>query len=83
MTLAEFITVLGGPKAVGAQLGLRRSAVTMWLQRGQVPGEYHLPLWRAALERGLPWQPPGAEGLRPLLCALPPGPASAPAQAAE
>lgn len=37
----------------------------MWaLQPGGMPQKHHLAVWRLAVERGVPWRPPGAEGLR-------------------
>lgn len=35
----------------------------MWGSRGEVPGDFRIPLWRLATDAGLPWTPPGCEGL--------------------
>jgi hypothetical protein len=67
-TDAEIITKLGGPVALSARLGLRRSAASNWGKRG-IPSEHYIPMWRMALEVGSDWQPPGADALRPLLAA--------------
>lgn len=76
MTVAELIRALGGQQAVANVFGLGKSAVGMWVTRDAVPREYHLMLWRMALEAGLAWEPPGAEAIRARLGA------TAPAEAA-
>jgi len=77
MTVSELIAALGGPTAVAGALGQKPGSVKMWSHRDALPAEHRLPLWRLALERGLAWEPPGAEGLRALLAQ------PAPAEAAE
>jgi hypothetical protein len=72
MEVAELIRGLGGQRAVAALLGLGKSAVGMWVTRGAIPREYHLILWRMALEAGLPWEPPGGDTIRGKLAASPP-----------
>lgn len=65
MDIRDLIHRLGGPTEVAGRLGdgVTGKAVSMWGSRGEVPGDYLLPLWRMATEAGLDWVPPGAEGL--------------------
>lgn len=62
---------LGGQKAVAERLGLRPQAVNNWCARDSVPADHHVSLWQMALDAGLDWTPPGAEGLRDRLCPRP------------
>lgn len=64
MTLADLFRQLGGHAAVAERLGLRRTAVTMWVRRGEIAAEHRNAVWQMALDAGLDWTPPGAEGLR-------------------
>lgn len=64
----ELIKALGGSTAVGARLGVTSQAVSNALRRNALPADWHLPLWQMALDAGLDWTPPGAEGLRDRLC---------------
>lgn len=34
------------------------------VRRQRLPAEWHFPLWQMALDAGVDWTPPGAEGLR-------------------
>lgn len=43
----------------------------MWVQRGEIPAEHRNEVWQMALDAGLDWTPPGAEGLRDRLRAAP------------
>lgn len=62
---------LGGAAKVARQLGVTTQAASQWMTADAVPPAHYLPLWRMALEAGLPWEPPGAAELRPLLCQVP------------
>lgn len=75
MVTGELLQHLGGVTRTAELLGLTRSAVNMWVVRGAVPPEHWLPLWALALERGVPWTPPGGEKVAALLRA--PAPAEA------
>lgn len=72
----EFLRALGGAAAVADMVQAGRSAVSMWISRGEIPAAYHLQLWRLATERGLEWRPPGSEWLSPapLVAASPDAP---------
>lgn len=74
MTLAELLSELGGHAVVAERLGLRRTAVTMWVRRGEIAAEHRNRVWMMALDAGIDWTPPGAEDLRDKLRApgLPP-----------
>jgi hypothetical protein len=63
----EFIEGLGGTTAVARRLGVEPNRVNNWKRRG-IPAEHHLALWRMAIEADLAWEPPGADGLREVLC---------------
>lgn len=71
MSLTELLRALGGHAAVAERLGLRRTAVTMWVQRGEIAAEHRNAVWQMALDAGLDWTPPGAEALRDKLRAAP------------
>lgn len=77
MKLTELLSALGGHAAVAERLGLRRTAVTMWVRRGEIAAEHRLTVWQMALDAGLDWAPPGAEGLRDKLRAAPEAPKAA------
>lgn len=61
-----------GRKAVAERCGVRQNAVSNWLARGELPAEHRLAVWQMALDAGLDWTPPGAEGLRDRLRGAPP-----------
>jgi hypothetical protein len=65
MEIRDLIRLLGGPSELAARLGdgVTGKAVSMWGSRGEIPGDYLLPVWRMASAAGLDWTPPGAEGL--------------------
>jgi hypothetical protein len=63
MDVRSLIKELGGPVKVAALFGLQAPAVSNWSARDSVPAEYHIPLWRLAIDNGLAWRPPGAAGL--------------------
>ena len=67
MPIRELIDGLGGPTRAAALFGVSVGAISMWKLRGEVPPGHHLRAWQLALERGLPWQPPGGQALRSLL----------------
>lgn len=71
MKIEDLIRGLGGSGAVAKATGQRSNTVSNWVARGAIPAEHYLPLWRMALEAGLPWEPPGAADLRPLLANKP------------
>lgn len=76
------VTALGGPTEVAEALGLSRASVSNWrLPTHGIPSRHLIPLWCLALERGVPWTPPGGERLAALLRTSP-APA-APATMAE
>ena len=58
----DMVRQLGGPVVIGRSLGISAQAVSNWYRDG-VPKRHHLDLWRMALAAGVPWRPPGAEGL--------------------
>lgn len=66
-TIPVLLRRLGGQRVVAERLGLARSAVGNWAMRGSIPGEHVLTIWQWALEAGIDWEPPGAEGLRAAL----------------
>lgn len=75
MHASDVISSLGGNAQVASALGAPRKSVGMWKQPGRgVPAEFWIPLWCLALERGVPWTPPGGDRLAALLRA-PPQPA--------
>jgi hypothetical protein len=77
MVTESLVDELGGVTALARALGVKRPRVTMWKQPGRgIPAEFWIPLWCLALERGVPWAPPGGERLAALLRAGP-APASA------
>jgi hypothetical protein len=63
----ELLRALGGAAAVADMVQAGRSAVSMWISRGEIPAAYHLQLWRLATERGLEWRPPGSDWLSPAM----------------
>lgn len=68
MLVKELVQELGGPRAVAgllAQLGqsVEPKAVSMWGTRDEVPGMYHVVMWRLAVQAGIEWRPPGCDGL--------------------
>jgi hypothetical protein len=64
MQVRDLIRALGGPVSVGARLGVTSQAVSNAVRRQRLPAEWHFPLWQMALDAGVDWTPPGAEGLR-------------------
>jgi hypothetical protein len=72
MQVRDLIRALGGPVAVGARLGVSSQAVSNAVRRQRLPSDWHLPLWQMALDAGLAWTPPGAEGLRDRLSRVSP-----------
>ncbi len=71
MEIPHLIAALGGPRVVSERLGIRPNAVAMWLQRGAIPAEHYLPLWKMALAANVAWKPPGAEAIRAQLTQQP------------
>jgi hypothetical protein len=69
MQVRDLVRALGGGKRVAQTRSVSPQAVSHWCSANDVPAEHYLPLWRMALEAGLPWEPPGAAELRPLLSA--------------
>jgi hypothetical protein len=63
MDVRSLIRDLGGPTKVAVLVNLQASAISNWSARDSVPAEYHLAVWRLAIEAGIPWQPPGTDGL--------------------
>jgi hypothetical protein len=75
MTIEDLLSALGR-KAVAATCGVGLTAVSNWPVRG-IPREHHVRVWQMALDAGLDWTPPGAEGLRDRLRAPAPRPTRA------
>jgi hypothetical protein len=72
MNASDVISSLGGNAVVAEALGISRSALSNWKLSGRsIPPEQWIPLWCLALERGVPWAPPGGERLAALLRAGP------------
>jgi hypothetical protein len=71
MTTRDLISRLGGLASVAKARGVTRAAVHQWVAADRVPAEHHLALWQMALDAGLDWAPPGADGLRDRLCPRP------------
>jgi hypothetical protein len=67
LAVRELIRSLGGNRRVAEARGVTDKAVSQWATADDVPAAHRIAMWRMALERGLPWEPPGAEGLRALL----------------
>lgn len=63
MEVPALISALGGPAKVARALGITTQAVSNWTATNRVPQEREVAVWRMAAEAGLPWTPPGAEGL--------------------
>ncbi|MDE1904988.1 MAG: hypothetical protein KGH75_00875 [Rhodospirillales bacterium] len=63
METRDLVQRLGGAGSVAAELGVRPNVVGMWCARDSVPARWLVPMWRLALRRGVPWEPPGAAGL--------------------
>lgn len=62
-TIPVLLRRLGGQRVVAGRLGLARSAVGNWAVRGSIPGDHVLAIWQMAIEAGIEWEPPGADGL--------------------
>jgi hypothetical protein len=60
----DLIRQLGGPGSVARACGVSAPAVSNWIARDGIPVERHIPLWRLALQLGVEWTPPGADGCR-------------------
>ena len=52
--VSVLIERFGGAKAVAARFDLTAKAVEMWVNRGGIPGRWHIPLLRWASEIGAP-----------------------------
>lgn len=50
---ADVIAAFGGPSALAAELGLGRSAVSMWISRGGIPYSLHQDIVDLAVRRGI------------------------------
>lgn len=62
MNTRELVDALGGPARLGRALGVTIPAICKAYTHG-FPPRHHLALWRMAKRAGLPWRPPGADGL--------------------
>jgi hypothetical protein len=62
MNARELVDALGGPARLGRALGVSIPAICKAYTHG-FPARHHLSLWRMAKRAGLPWRPPGADGL--------------------
>jgi hypothetical protein len=65
--LHDLIKALGGPAAIGREIGVTTSAVTNWASRGEISPTYVLAVWEMALRAGIKWIPAGAEQIRIML----------------
>lgn len=63
MDVRELVKRLGGASRVAERCGVTPPAVSNWCARGAVASEHHLAVWQLAVEAGVDWRPPGAEGL--------------------
>lgn len=62
MTVKDIVRSIGGPVAVGRQLGIRSQAVSLWIRANRIPAERVPALERMCRERGLDIR---AEQMRP------------------
>jgi transcriptional regulator with XRE-family HTH domain len=60
----ELVRALGGTQAVAEACGVVPSAVSLWITTQKVPFRHHAMVWRLAQAKGVPWTPPGFEGVR-------------------
>lgn len=63
MTLADLIERLGGTTAVARAVNVTVPAVCNWVARETTPPRHAIALWTMAKRAGLPWRPPGCDGL--------------------
>lgn len=71
MDASDLIRAMGGPAKLAAALGVPANTVAYWSHRNKIPADRWLEVWRMAIDAGLDWQPPGADGLREALCLVP------------
>jgi hypothetical protein len=57
------IDSLGGANSVAKALGMRIAAVSNWAMRDDIPHRHRFSVLRLALTKGVPWTPPGFEGV--------------------
>jgi hypothetical protein len=69
LSVRDVVRKLGGYQRVADLFGVGYTAVCNWCAADAVPARHELRMWRLAQEAGLPWRPPGSDGL-----ALPPAP---------
>lgn len=62
MSVREIIQSLGGPAAIGRQLGCRSQAVSQWAAHNRIPLQRIFALEQLAREQGLPVR---AQDMRP------------------
>jgi hypothetical protein len=60
----NLVRALGRLKGVAHTCGVSLQAVSNWTATGRIPTQHHATLWRLAQSRGVPWTPPGFEGVR-------------------
>jgi hypothetical protein len=60
--IRDLVWRLGGLRTVARAVGCTPQAVANWYRTG-IPQRHHLTVWRLAHAAGLPWRPPGADGL--------------------
>ena len=53
MTISEFLDKLGGRLTVAGELGIRRTAVNMFLYNNAIPAKHHWPLFKMAQAAGV------------------------------
>ena len=53
MMISEFLDNLGGRLAVADKLGIRRTAVNMFLYNDAIPAKHHWPLFKMAQDAGV------------------------------
>lgn len=62
MNVQTIVTSLGGPSAIGRRLGIKPSAVSLWVMKGRIPAERVPSLEGLARELGVDVR---AEQMRP------------------
>ena len=63
MNVSDLIDGLGGVVALARACGVTAQAVSNWKAEAQVPARHTILVWTMAKRAGLPWRPPGCDGL--------------------
>ncbi len=64
LSAQPLVRALGGGKAVAQACGVTPQAVSNWVAADRIPSQHHAAIWRLAQAKGVPWTPPGFEGVR-------------------